>query len=107
MSVFVEVLPVDRFERREVIRLVGRTRKKPLPGRTFRRWCSFLRITTDEDGLFHGDDVDLLRSLAKWFNRGGKTYKGFARWYEQRQELKPETQSTVDVQVIKGQEENA
>lgn len=100
MGIVVEVLPVNRFKTKEVIRLLSRTKGKPVPPRTFRRWCKVLEIERDDQGFFWGSDVDLLRSLVKWLNRGGKTFTGFREWYEQRQALKPETQTTIDVHTI-------
>ena len=51
--------------------LLQRIRKRPVPRETLKYWRKCLGIYPDEFYLYTACDLDLLKGLVTWLNRGG------------------------------------
>jgi hypothetical protein len=60
-----------RYSASDLRHLLQRIRKRPVPRETLKYWRKCLGIYPDEFNLYTACDLDLLKGLVTWLNRGG------------------------------------
>jgi hypothetical protein len=60
-----------RYTAADLRHLLQRTRQRPVPRETLKYWRKCLGIYPDAINLYTACDLDLLKGLVLWLNRGG------------------------------------